>query len=766
LVTTSQFKLERDRLITDVKQAMPGNEALTLLRRLRFEFDSAIEDYRNSLTILGDTTYEDRKHFLLELIQNADDAIYLENEKVITFSIYHDYLEIAYNEQGFTTDDVIGITGTGATTKTANKLSANSFIGEKGIGFKSVFALAKEVQIESGPWQFKLLKENMIVPELMNPGRQTDAKGTKMRVFFSDPDSVSIVANELFKLVTKQLESFLFLQKLRTFHYFDYRGKFSNEYELSIMQNKNKDSLKLFTIPGNVERNYTMYEEEIEFPGNLVGIRWERLGSRHSLKRKISVAAISQSTSQLDTFGRLFCYLPTEVKLPVPIFLQLDGHLKADRERLHDITHNSWNKFLLDRVPGFLLHAILHWRNVEMVASQLPDFVPDHTGGDQLEDVFGILIDKLKCAPWVKTYDGWSSPLDTVIADSFWYQWFEDNPAFRATIEQVIGKKFMHPEWVKQNSWKHKWKKYNISTLTASQVVQIYRVVTLPDGLLENNENLKNIYKQLESFHDGMRYYDRETFVNPLHFAKIFPLEGSQFGALKVPNKNPGKIYWMSGKARRTSGLEGIIDVKIINPEYTYSPSISADISEDRKLELRGILSRNELVKQILRLMEIPEFNDDRLLSELQIPYLLEHEPNWTNTKVATRYNVLRSIFEVYQAKRSYDESYLNQLGKLAEAYVQGSNNKIKKLHRTILPEETRLNAEDHLYSSSGLDSLKLPEDWFNPEFQGDNQDEKREVYFKQLRQFLVHSGIANRPKFNFKERKYSSGYDVDPENQ
>lgn len=760
LATTSQFKLERDRILNEVKEAQPGVEALRLLRKIRLEFDSAIEDYRNSLTILGDTTYEDRKHFLLELIQNADDAIYQEEDTRITFSIYENSLEISYNELGFTTNDVIAITGTGASTKTANKLSANSFIGEKGIGFKSVFALAKEVHIESGPWHFKLLKDNYIVPELINPSAENFTNGTKLRVYFSDPASVTIVANELLKLVTKQLESFLFLQKLKTFEFRDFRKSRMEPYKLTIHPDKESNKLMLQTMPEDIQRTYSLYEEEIEFPGHLVGTRWERLGSQHSLKRKMAVASITHSTTQNESSGRLFCYLPTEVKLPVPIFLQLDGHLKADRERLHDIANNSWNKYLLDRVPTFLLHAILKWREVEEVASRLPDYVPDQTGEDQLKNVFAALIVKCINAPWVKTFDGWSAPAQTVIADSFWYEWFEEYPVFRSQVEKVVGKKFMHPDWVSNSNWKTKWRKYQISTLTALQVAEILRFVTLPEGLLENNDNIDNLYKQLARLHENSRYSERREFIQELYYAKIFPLEGGSFGPLMVPNESTGKMYWMSGRTRRTSGLEGIIDVRIINPEYTYTPNISPDSSEERKAELKEISLRNELIKQVLRFMEVPEFSDDRLLAELQIPFILEKEEKWTTTKMETKYRVLQAIFDVYQAKRSFDEGYLSQLAKLSESYVLGSNGKIKKLYQTILPEKTRLYEEDHLYANAGLDSLHLTVEWCTPEFQGENQEEKLEVYFKQLRQFLIHCGIANSPKFFFKERKYSRGFE------
>lgn len=203
------------------------------------------------------------------------------------------------------------------------------------------------------------------------------------------------------------------------------------------MSSEGGNHLKLKTEPENFQRSYILYEDEIEFPGYLVGMRWERLGSQHPLKRKMAVAVITDSTTVSDQVGRLFCYLPTEVKLPIPVFLQLDGHLKADRERLHDIYHNSWNRFLLEQVPVFLLKAILKWREQENIASRLPDYIPDYAGDDQLSNVFMDLINKLEHASWVKTFDGWYSPVHTIMAEPYWYQWFEEYPNLRIQVENI-----------------------------------------------------------------------------------------------------------------------------------------------------------------------------------------------------------------------------------------------------------------------------------------------------------------------------------------
>lgn len=328
------FAQEREKLLEDIKSLPTGVEALERLKILREDYDWAIPDYRNSLNILSDTTYEDRKHFLLELIQNADDASYDVKSPELTFFILEDGIELEYNEKGFTVEDVIAITGTGSSTKSSKKHNANSFIGEKGIGFKSVFALASEVQIDSYPWHFKLHKDKCIVPDIIYNSSSTSSEGTKLRIKFTDKTMVDIIYKELQRYVSGEVESFLFLQKLAKFNLVDIRQNNNEKKGIAIHpQNRNGDTLTLIALPSENERNYLLYKEELEFPEVLVAERWEKLGTGIGpIKRNIIAAALLDNGNELHWDGRLFCYLPTEVKLPVPIFLQVDGQTKADRE--------------------------------------------------------------------------------------------------------------------------------------------------------------------------------------------------------------------------------------------------------------------------------------------------------------------------------------------------------------------------------------------------------------------------------------------------
>jgi hypothetical protein len=56
------------------------------------------------------------------------------------------------NEDGFTRSNIKAICATGKSSKKSSE--ADTHIGEKGFGFKSVFSIADEVKIQSGIWSF------------------------------------------------------------------------------------------------------------------------------------------------------------------------------------------------------------------------------------------------------------------------------------------------------------------------------------------------------------------------------------------------------------------------------------------------------------------------------------------------------------------------------------------------------------------------------------------------------------------------------------
>ena len=99
--------------------------------------------------------YSKETRFIYELIQNAEDNLYsnatnLNEKPFLSFKIHSDRIIIESNEDGFDERNVRAICSTGESTKA----NSEGYIGEKGIGFKSVFKIARKVHIQSEPFSF------------------------------------------------------------------------------------------------------------------------------------------------------------------------------------------------------------------------------------------------------------------------------------------------------------------------------------------------------------------------------------------------------------------------------------------------------------------------------------------------------------------------------------------------------------------------------------------------------------------------------------
>ncbi len=96
--------------------------------------------------------YSRRGHFILELIQNVEDCDfnYTDTAPWIRFEVSPQRIIVESNQDGFTETDVAQICHTGNSWKRGRQ----GYVGEKGIGFKSVFKVASRVDIQSNAFSF------------------------------------------------------------------------------------------------------------------------------------------------------------------------------------------------------------------------------------------------------------------------------------------------------------------------------------------------------------------------------------------------------------------------------------------------------------------------------------------------------------------------------------------------------------------------------------------------------------------------------------
>ncbi|CBI15720.3 unnamed protein product, partial [Vitis vinifera] len=315
-------------------------EHIEEIRRTKFsiggELNPLTEDLHQAVKNLSAELYAKDVHFLMELIQNAEDNEYGEGvnpslELVITSQDITDTgapatLLIFNNEKGFSAKNIESICSVGRSTKKSNR--KQGYIGEKGIGFKSVFLITAQPYIFSNGYQIRFNEEpcshsnlGYIVPEWVeqNPSL-ADIKQiygshavlpTTTIILPLKPDKIKPVKQQLSSI---QPEVLLFLSKIK--HYYMWRQKFPVRQE------------------NQVERRLGVEEWVIKlaFP----------IGQR--LNRGMSSPGI-------------YAFLPTEMVTNFPFIIQADFVLASSRETI--LLDNKWNQGILDCVPSAFLNAFI-----------------------------------------------------------------------------------------------------------------------------------------------------------------------------------------------------------------------------------------------------------------------------------------------------------------------------------------------------------------------------------------------------------------------
>ncbi len=118
-----------------------------------FSSQRQAEMVANLLDTVSSDIYSESQRFVFELIQNADDAA-VETNNDVHFDFLPNCLIVSHKGKPFDENDIISLTGAGASTKRADPTKT----GYKGIGFKSVFGKSERVTIFSNDYQFRFDK--------------------------------------------------------------------------------------------------------------------------------------------------------------------------------------------------------------------------------------------------------------------------------------------------------------------------------------------------------------------------------------------------------------------------------------------------------------------------------------------------------------------------------------------------------------------------------------------------------------------------------
>ena len=356
---------------------------VTLVRKLRVYIAETTElngqNFTKTLSSLlsvgSDGIYTKELRFIFELIQNVDDCEYNDPEDCkldMHFDFNRNIITLTYNEVGFRPFDVFSITGIAEAAKNISPEKIE--IGEKGIGFKSVFGVAKKVLIQSGKFSFMLYENNFTVPELQYD-KFEGIEGTKLTLYVnSGNSSAQVIYNKLIELYSKEDSLFnnnpiLFLNKLTSIRmYFDafdsLRFKVSNEnadvrYIGSI---KCEDNIEVSSVFSNRKFNEnkktailcTRYTMPVTYTRAMCQSRYGEDTAFPKKEMNMQVVIPNPENVKQVGNGALYSFLPTQIRTNVPIACHIPFKLDASREFIDNQGKNLWFKHSCDEFSKLL----------------------------------------------------------------------------------------------------------------------------------------------------------------------------------------------------------------------------------------------------------------------------------------------------------------------------------------------------------------------------------------------------------------------------
>ena len=351
------------------------------------------------LTVGGDSIYSNQHRFIYELIQNVDDCDYADIKDChldIQFCWHKSPAQIilTYNETGFKPWNVFSITGIAEASK--NVSTDKVEIGEKGIGFKSVFGIADRVLIQSGMFSFELEKENFTVPLPKYEDGFTPIVGTKLILEMSSRECEdiyrSLVAEYVKSDALMKKNPILFLNKLTHLKmYFD--GWRYIEFDV---ERKNPEKVGDLLYENNVNVSVDMKDSK---NGTDKSVKNEIMCARYTMPmlygRKECAARYGEETAfkekkhnlivmfpiedKIDSLkeGRLYSFLPTQVKLTAPLVMHVPFKLDGSREFVDDQNTNAWFIYTIENLSEFLKKTYLHFATV--VKKDVIKYIPGNS---------------------------------------------------------------------------------------------------------------------------------------------------------------------------------------------------------------------------------------------------------------------------------------------------------------------------------------------------------------------------------------------------
>ena len=343
-------------------------------------------ELKRSVGLLADM-YEDPSHFIIELLQNAEDALAKRpdgwlGERTICFNVLKSSVEVAHFGRPFNEDDVRGIVITLASTK-QDDLNA---IGKFGIGFKSVFNITERPEIHSGDEHFAI--EDRIKPVAIEPIADYDPELTVFRLPLNEngkankPDIVS-------RLADLEPRTLLFLRHIDGIIWQETagrKGKLCRETE-ELDERVRKVRITCDDGNGQVESSeqWVVFSRPVardDKPAGYVEIAFQLSGQHNECIQPLADSPLT-------------VFFPTIV--PTRLGFLIQGPYRTTPNRENVPATDEWNRKLMAETATLIQDALRWLKDNQLLDAQILDGFPIR-GSYERHERYTVLYDATKAA--------------------------------------------------------------------------------------------------------------------------------------------------------------------------------------------------------------------------------------------------------------------------------------------------------------------------------------------------------------------------------
>lgn len=455
--------------------------------------------YQSLLGTVAEDLNSDKSHFILELVQNADDNKYAKGvDPSLSFIVERQRLIVVNNEAGFLPEHVAALCSAGESSK-KNK---TGYIGEKGIGFKSVFKVTDAPEVHSNGFHFQFNRtdpENVlgyVVPHWKEPDLSLDNEVTTL-VLPARPGQE--FPSELLKDLQPSL--LLFLGKLKKLEV-----KTAAEHMQYVR--KDKGAVTTLTTDGRRSDGSTTHAERSFFRTSAT----YDMSSIAEPKRKdvlssdivLAFPLSDKGEAAPDLDSPVYAFLPIR-NFNFPFCIQADFVLASSRESVHKDL--KWNTTLRDQIALCFIEALEAFKVKPRLSNTYLRFLPEEgTVRDPFfRPVVDQLIEALGNADSVPVEGGrWRKPKQVLLASPEARELFSSSDAlklfgaeyvsssFEATekqlrrigckplaVEDVVGVFGEHAAWFarKPLEWKARFYAYLAAPVRRSGFIKVLKEV-------------------------------------------------------------------------------------------------------------------------------------------------------------------------------------------------------------------------------------------------------------------------------------------------